>query len=236
MRGRAFPPVMDYHLAPHLSFGFIGADAVVLDLMADRYFRLRGYAATLGSLASAGAASCDAGSLADLVERQLLLPGPGAVPRPAFAPRPAESAIEHSCMPLRGGRQTIRVPVREVLTTRLFAGQWMRSGGLLRTVTRWRGQRARRLQQALNRIPSQDAVRAIACSFAAGRRYFPAKRRCVPDSLALARCLWRRGADAQLYFGVRLEPFAAHCWVQADDLLLSDPIDSIAEFTPVFEL
>lgn len=106
----------------------------------------------------------------------------------------------------------------------------------MRTVTRWREQRARSLQQARNLKPSRDAVSAIACSFAAGRRFFPAKRRCVPDSLALACCLWRRGADAQLYFGVRLAPFAAHCWVQADDLLLSDPIDSIAEFTPVFEL
>lgn len=228
---------MDYHLAPHLSFGFIDTDAVVLDLMADRYFRLGVcYAATLRSLASAGVASCDAGSLADLVERQLLLAGPGEVPRPAFAPRPAESAIEHGRMPLRGGRQAIRIPVREILTARLLAGQWMRWGGLLRTVARWREQRARSLLQARNRKPSRDAVRAIACSFAAGRRYFPAKRCCVPDSLALARCLWRRGADAQLYFGVRLAPFAAHCWVQAGDLLLSDPIDSIAEFTPVFEL
>lgn len=49
-------------------------------------------------------------------------------------------------------------------------------------------------------------------------------------------CLGRRRLDAELYFGVRLDPFAAHCWVQSDDLLLTDPAASVAEFSPVFRL
>jgi hypothetical protein len=58
----------------------------------------------------------------------------------------------------------------------------------------------------------------------------------VPDSLALIACLWRRGLPADLYFGVRIAPFAAHCWVQSGDCLLSDPFDIVREFTPVFRL
>ena len=54
--------------------------------------------------------------------------------------------------------------------------------------------------------------------------------------MALARSLWRRGIDADLYFGVRLDPFAAHCWLQHDDLLLTDPMNFVADYTPVFKL
>ncbi len=45
-----------------------------------------------------------------------------------------------------------------------------------------------------------------------------------------------RGCAAGVYFGVRLEPLRRPLLGPAGDLLLSDPLDSIAEFTPVFEL
>jgi hypothetical protein len=34
-------------------------------------------------------------------------------------------------------------------------------------------------------------------------------------------------------FGVRLDPFAAHCWLQTDRLLLTDAADALGVFTPV---
>src|SRR3546814_14690928 len=55
----------------------------------------------------------------------------------------------------------------------------------------------------------------------------------LPDSLTLACILWRRGIDADVYFGVRLAPFLAHAWVQRCDMLLSDPLNTVGEYTPV---
>jgi hypothetical protein len=81
-------------------------------------------------------------------------------------------------------------------------------------------------------IETADHARA----FALRRADVPIQRSCVPDSLALMRLLWRKGLDADLYFGVRLDPFAAHCWVQAEDYLLSDPLANVLSFSPVFRL
>ena len=58
----------------------------------------------------------------------------------------------------------------------------------------------------------------------------------VADSLALAQALWCRGIAADVFFGVRLNPFAAHAWVQQDNLLLSDPLNIVADYRPVFRL
>lgn len=33
-----------------------------------------------------------------------------------------------------------------------------------------------------------------------------------------------------LVFGVKLDPFSAHCWVQIGDLLLNDRADQVARF------
>jgi hypothetical protein len=115
----------------------------------------------------------------------------------------------------------------------MMAARWMDFAGLSRTMAHWRGLRksARPFDLA-----EPSALAEIVQGFQRGMRYYPAKRRCVQDSLALMTCLWRRHLDAELYFGVRLDPFAAHCWVQSGDLLLTDPAASVAEFSPVFRL
>jgi hypothetical protein len=76
----------------------------------------------------------------------------------------------------------------------------------------------------------------MARGYAAARVQLPWRRLCVPDSLALARYLWKRDIDCEVIFGVRLDPFAAHAWVQSGDLLLSDNINVVADYTPVFRL
>jgi len=34
-------------------------------------------------------------------------------------------------------------------------------------------------------------------------------------------------------FGVKLNPFSAHCWVQAGDIVLNDAIDHVTIHTPI---
>ena len=73
----------------------------------------------------------------------------------------------------------------------------------------------------------------LARRFAAVRTALPVGRACLPDSLALIAWLGRHGIDSTLVFGVKLDPFAAHCWVQAGDLLLSERLEEIERLTPV---
>ena len=131
-----------------------------------------------------------------------------------------------------------RIDAWEVGRRRFEASLWLRFGGLSPTVERWRQLRARSVRRLghARLAASAGDVSDLARGYADARLYVPARRRCVPDSLAMIYSLWRRGHDAELYFGVRLEPFAAHCWVQSGDLLLSDPLDIVREFTPVFRL
>ena len=80
---------------------------------------------------------------------------------------------------------------------------------------------------------SKTATEQMAKRFLAVRRLVPVRPNCLLDSLALVRFLRARSASADLVFGVKLEPFGAHCWVQSDDTILNDSIDTASDFTPV---
>ena len=220
---------MHYHLPDHISFGLIGERAVVLDAVADRYYLLAGHETRLfGSLDSVPENAMRADRL---TSRGLLARGAGREIAAVVACERTGSALESP-----GGLAGIGA--WEVGRTRLEASLSLRLRGLAPTIERWRRLRARWLESAERGRPIGVAhdIGDLARGFAKARLYVPARRRCVPDSLALMCSLWRSGHDADLYFGVRLAPFAAHCWVQRDDLLLSDPLDIVREFTPVFRL
>lgn len=74
---------------------------------------------------------------------------------------------------------------------------------------------------------------ALARRYLSARRFVPVKGNCLLDSLALLRLLGPARHGAMLVFGVKLHPFAAHCWVQEDDLVLNDRLENVASFSPV---
>jgi len=57
--------------------------------------------------------------------------------------------------------------------------------------------------------------------------------RCVPRSLALVLRCASRGIRAHAVIGVRTRPFAAHCWAQHGGVVLSDPLETVASFSPI---
>jgi hypothetical protein len=81
--------------------------------------------------------------------------------------------------------------------------------------------------------PSAGSEAALARRFARARALVPLPRNCLADSLALLRWLILHRERALLVFGVKLDPFAAHCWVQTDELLLNDIAERVERFTPV---
>jgi len=57
--------------------------------------------------------------------------------------------------------------------------------------------------------------------------------KCLPRSLAIALCLARHGVHADVVLAVKLGPFAAHCWAQADGEVLNDTAEEVALYTPI---
>ena len=65
------------------------------------------------------------------------------------------------------------------------------------------------------------------------RSYFPHNYLCLYDSLALIEFLARYRISTTWVFGIRLEPWAAHCWLQDGRYVVNEGIEEAASYTPV---
>lgn len=85
-----------------------------------------------------------------------------------------------------------------------------------------------------SRADEQGLAAALASSFVALRPFYPRRYRCMFDSLALLEFLRRWQVSSRWVFGVSVDPFQAHCWVQHEDVVLCDTRDFAARrFTPI---
>lgn len=82
---------------------------------------------------------------------------------------------------------------------------------------------------------NQDAMLALVETFQSLRPFYPRAYICRFDSLALIEFLAHYRQFPRWVFGVRTEPFGAHCWVQENECILNDSLDFISQFTPIME-
>jgi hypothetical protein len=202
-------------LSPHLSYCRIGGVAIFLDMLEDRYF----------AIASAGDASDD-----DLMRYE---PVRRLMARDACrAQAGRERTIEIPRQIIRGDRigprgdRMIALDAARCLSL-AFCDVWIRS--LHQVCAQARLRQATLTDPA---DPSTELGRLAAC-FERTQRYFPVAGRCLPQAFGLQRFLAGHHLPTTLVFGVSWEPFAAHCWVQTDTLLLSGPPEEIRSFTPI---
>lgn len=73
----------------------------------------------------------------------------------------------------------------------------------------------------------------LAGAFAFSALLLGATDRCLVRGIAATRACRRRGLAAALVFGVRVDPFAAHCWVQLGEEILVGDFDQVRLFTPI---
>lgn len=89
----------------------------------------------------------------------------------------------------------------------------------------------------VRRMPrgQNDMTRAqhLVLSFLRYRPLYPRPYLCLFDSLALIEFLHFYRLYPNWIFGVRLEPFHAHCWVQHGDHVFNEPVDIIRPYTPI---
>jgi hypothetical protein len=208
-------------MKPSLSFGFVGGRPVFMDEQEDSYFTLDepGEAEFLDRLKSDGTIS-PVGST--ILRASLGLPGE-AVDLVFARPQAIVRSLVEDIQPIT--RACIRDVLRATKLVRHIQSSLARRpiAAILSELTR----AERECRSAGASEVAQEAVR-----FIAARRIVPCRGNCLTDSLALIQWLGIP-AGALLVFAVKLEPFAAHCWVQIGDLLLNDLTETAAQFQPV---
>ena len=223
---------MGYAMPAHLSYCLTGGGAVFLDTRRNRYFRLGSRSeATFRSLVESGEAQ--AHDVEPLIRLGVLqsIPEAGARLYQAAAPSPSRSLVEErQASSPSDGRLTLEI-------AHAVAKTWvsLKCSSLSSVVDRHRAIRKRRLAHPLAAQSHSAAhdVFGLSASFNQGRRIVPIDTVCLLDSFALLGFLARRDRFPQMVFGVRLNPFTAHCWVQQDEIVLNDAVERATTYTPI---
>jgi len=216
---------MGWTLAPGVGFCFAGDKLIVLDLRTDRYLALRGDRRAAFERLRARAPN-DGEAMTALVSTGLFVrcdaetrldPPDIVVPRADLGDRPRER------------------PVMGMIMATARHLYWARRAQTSHRI-------ARTVADLLNRkrvlAAGEDgaAIVDIATGYASARTLIPIPPRCLIDSLALFRLMLHRGFAPALVFGVRPEPFAAHCWLQSSERILTGSADDAHNFTPILVL
>jgi Transglutaminase-like superfamily len=96
--------------------------------------------------------------------------------------------------------------------------------------------RNRKTARAARGLREADPVRlrALVSAFTRLRPLFYTLRSaCLLDSLTMVHFLGAEGIHPDWVFGVKTEPFDAHCWVQHGEVVLNDAPDRVRQYSPI---
>lgn len=225
---------MHYRLRENLSYCDVDGHMIFLDIAQDRYFRLTG---ALEEAMRHFRTHADVAStlLERLSAAQILVQAsnPEASAATTDIQRPTRSAIEQAAT--IGNRKLSMTVLFEVMAIVSSTRHQLKTRALqtnLDEASAYRDRKAGALDIATPTTLEDNLLQAN-WQFARARRYVPIEPICLLDSLALLRFLSRRGLSAHIVFGVTPEPFAAHCWVQAGDIVLNETLTDANAHTPI---
>jgi hypothetical protein len=202
-------------------FANVEDDTVVLDLSTDAYFCLAGLAGHLDIRPDGALLASDAAVVTLLVENGLAQPG--------------ASIDRHTAPPLPRPSRTSRSHAVAHPTSREF-GDFITSTLHAAVAFPRRGVR-QLIGPESDRPPPRprcdEALIRRAVLFDRWLPWVPFQGQCLYRAYTLRRYLRAADLDAHWVFGVRTWPFAAHCWLQVDDLLLDDDLDRVRLYTPI---
>lgn len=244
-----------YLLAPHVYLCVTEDHAVLLDLKRDKYIGVghpqmralqqcvKGWPALK---ATAQDGSIDTGTPAQSILSKMLTSGmlttdatrgkdasPIAMPRPQSTLDELESA--RGC-DLFETRPPLRV--RHVLNFILACSAArfsLRFRSIASVVARAAARKAK-LARSLPPLNLHAARECVAAYVHLRPLLFTAKDACLFDALALTNYLARFGIFATWVFGVQTGPFAAHSWVQHEDIVLNDTPDNVRRYAPILAI
>ena len=103
-------------------------------------------------------------------------------------------------------------------------------------VHRRRKKHSNRRNEASTAFEIERARRHV-CAFRRLRPWaFTSNKHCFFDSLVLCEFLALRGVFPMWIFGVSVDPFAAHCWLQDSDIVIDDMPANVRSYTPIMAL
>ena len=220
---------MGYQLQNGISFRRINDVVVVLNLVQNRYHALVGPAAAIiCNLIEQSSPTIENGACIEMLVRRGILmessdPGRIAPCEAMPASRSFVPSISPSLLQIVG-----------VLASIHAVDLWIRVSGIYRvimTIVAGSGVEP-------DRLADDRALTGIVTMFRDAELYLKRDGSCLPRSVALLLRLSRNHIRVQLFFGVALNPFRAHCWVEQDGIALNEDPDHIRNFVPirVFEL
>jgi len=219
-----------YVVRDDLSFCRVGEHFVFLDIDNDRYFSLpHSMERTLASyLEGNRTPELDIGRL---IERRILVDQRSAAIGGRSNTKPAERSAMEAPIPAQKLRlfdllEVLAIVLRTRLELKLFTLKHVLDG--LGAGRRFPVAQITPLAALL-----EHRLLDAAAIFRHARLYVPVDMRCLLDSIAMAKFLRRRQLHAHIVFGVALDPFSAHCWVQLDDYVLNDTIGNVNSHTPI---
>ncbi|WP_158755063.1 lasso peptide biosynthesis B2 protein [Dyella sp. S184] len=220
---------MTYTLRNDLSFCRVDDRLIFLDIRNDRYFRLSSNLERPFIAYANGNKDTGVGSL---VERNILVEAPGSQGRVTAVniEYPARSALEQSCQAKLHLGSLVDVFITVCSIRRQLRTRPLRT--ILDSVVAFRPSKQPRPGSISDRAVEQLLLEASG-EFRLARAYTPVETRCLLDSLAMVKFLARRRLHASIVFGVTSDPFSAHCWVQAGDLVLNDTVGHANAHTPI---
>lgn len=197
-----------------LAWRAIDGRAIFLDVAADRYFRLSHeenevFLATIAR-----------GERLDWQQ-------PSGFPRPSHWRPPAQTAPA-----ILDGAFDLAATARALWLQRRVERR-LAATGLHAVLTDFQ----RLLATSVTRS-SCDEVRPyrVVRAFEHARLLRSAASRCLTRSLALATGLAAQGTQVSVVIGVKVAPFAAHCWAQCGDAVISDSVEEVQCYTPLLVL
>jgi hypothetical protein len=206
------------HLRDHVHFAWTGDDIVVLDVERDLYICLVGATAAIRP-AGPRKISIDGDAAASaLMEAELVQDAPSSTaPWTAIPPRSALSPLDAP-----DSWRGLGFLANGLQSSRRFHGRSFAE--LVATARRLRGD---------DSLAAMRRLGSLVAAYRSGLPWLPRQGLCLHRSFMLLHYLHARGVRAQWVFGVRTWPFAAHCWVQIDDLVVGDDLHRVLRYTPI---
>ncbi|GAA4773265.1 hypothetical protein GCM10023219_20580 [Stakelama sediminis] len=221
---------MGYRLAPTFSFCRCEGRFFFLDLEGDRYFCLApAIESAFGRLIAGRApAKPDVPLLDRLILRGILIPTSDPV-RPA----PCDTGLPTYQIRPDALQSTRRRDMASAVAELMRARYNLRHRRLIRILADLERRKAALEYPA---SPQREALETLAHGFARALRMTGSLNQCLALSIAMTRKALASNLRVDLVMGVRARPFQAHAWVQAGSFLVSDTLDRVGMFTPIFTL
>ena len=234
-----------YFLSPHVHLCVAGKQVVLLDLERDKYLALahehpvgrwvRGWPAVptdSGAPEAPGAEGAGAGNrlLAKMLAQRLLVTDPalGKVAAPIVADEAKVALVEHRLheRPHATGGQFWNLLRAHALA------KWSLKRRPIKEVVEAARLRKKRAATA-GELDTERARTLVSAFFYLRPLLYTAHNACLLDSLTLTRFLALYGVFPDWVFGVKTDPFYAHCWVQQGGYVFNDSPDDVGEFARI---